>query len=270
MGEIKRSSSVTRPLLSAFGLLLSAAALATPALATDHNNLEEGLPVAVEDAYPIGYGKKEVQGVFTYDHFTRNGGKELLTLEPRLALGLFPNFQATLRLPYQVGNADGRNSGTVSMGGLYQLNEWGPVFPVFALSAGLDVPYGMNESGTETRLKLIAQKTLGNQSENRDLHVNIEWTHNYSPLPDERSDRYSIGVGYAQPFNAETLLVVDLVGQQELGKGSNSMLIEFGIRHQLSEALVVSAGAGYRFAGQSEGFRFVFGFQRAVDWFGLK
>ena len=272
MGDGGRYSAVTT-ILGALSALTMVTASVTPVLATDHNNLEEGLPVSIEDSYPLEYGKQEVQGVFTYDHFSRNGGQNFFTFEPRLAVGLFPGFQTTFRTPYQVGT-DGSNSGTFSVGGLYQLNKGGPVIPVFALSGGVEVPFGFNPSAIETSLKLIATKPLGSLSENRDIHLNIGWTHNTNPGLEERSDRYSIGVAYAQPFDAKTLLLLALVGEQELEQHTSQKRIEFGIRHQVSEGLVVSAGAHvFRITGPSErtdGFRFVVGFQRGIDLFGPK
>ena len=265
--------SPVKTFLTALGALLSACAAATPVLAVDHINLEEGLPVSVEDTFPIEYGKQEVQGVFAYDHFARSVGRNFFTFEPRLAVGLFPSFQATFRAPYQLG-ADGSNSGAFNVGGLYQLNKGGPVLPTFALSGGIEVPYGFNPGAVETSLKLIASKPIGNASENRDIHLNIGWTHNTNPGPDERGDRYSIGVAYAQPLNAKTLFVVALVGEQELEQRTHRTLIELGIRHKVTEELVVSAGAGvFRIMGPSErtdGFRFVVGFQRGIDLFGPK
>ena len=265
--------SPVKTFLTALGALLSACAAATPVSAADHTNLEEGLPVSVEDSFPIGYGKQEVQGVFVYDHLARNGGQNFFSFDPRLVVGLFPGFQATFRAPYQVG-PDGSNSGAFNVGGLYQLNKGGPVLPTLALSGGIEVPYGFNPGAVETSLKLIASKPLGNVSENRDIHLNIGWTHNTNPGPDERGDRYSIGVAYAQPFDAKTLFVAAVVGEQELEQRTNRIMFEFGIRHQVSDELVVSAGAGiFRITGPSErtdGFRFVVGFQRGIDLFGPK
>jgi hypothetical protein len=262
-----------KTLLTALTTLLSTAASVTSVLAVDHTNLEEGLPVSVEDSFPIENGKQEVQGVFAYEHLKRSGGQNFFMFEPRLAVGLFPDFQATFRAPYQLG-ADGSNSSAFNVGGLYQLNKGGPVLPVFALSGGIDVPYGFNPGAVETSLKLIATKPLGNLSENRDIHLNIGWTHNTNPGLDERSDRYSIGFAYAQPFDSKTLLILALVGEQELEQRTNRALIEFGVRHKVSEELVVSAGAGvFRITGPSErvdGFRFVVGFQRGIDLFGPK
>lgn len=39
---------------------------AGPALAADHSNLEEGLPITIEDAYPIKENGLEVQSYFQY------------------------------------------------------------------------------------------------------------------------------------------------------------------------------------------------------------
>jgi hypothetical protein len=273
MSDNDRFSPV-KTFLTALGALLSACAATTSVLAADHTNLEEGLPVSVEDSYPIGYGKQEVQGVFAYDHLARNGGqKNFFSFNPRLAVGLFPGFQVRFGALYQVGS-DGSNSGPFNVGGVYQLNDGGEAFPTFALSGGVDVHHGFNTGPVETSLKLVATKPLGNLSEKRDIHLNIGWTHNTNPGPDERSERYAIGVAYAQPFDAMTLLVVALVGEQELEQRTNRMMVEFGIRHKVSDELVVSAGGGiFRITGPSEptdGFRFVVGFQRNIDLFGPK
>ena len=67
MSGNRRYPFVMCMLLSAPSTLLLATSQLTPALAADHTNLEEGLPVKVEDAFPIEYGKSEVQGVFVYD-----------------------------------------------------------------------------------------------------------------------------------------------------------------------------------------------------------
>ena len=268
----KNRRSPARTLLIALTALLSQAMSVTPVLAVDHTNLEEGLPVSVEDSFPIENGKQEVQGVFSYEHLKRSGGQNFFSFDPRVVVGLFPDFQASFRAPYQVGS-DGSNSGAFALGGLYQFNKAGPIFPAFALSGGIEVPYGFNPTAVETSLKLIASKPLGNVADNRDIHLNIGWTHNTNPGPDERSDRYTIGFAYAQPIDPKTLLIFALAGEQELEQRTNRTLIEFGIRHKVSEELVVSAGAAvFRITGPSErtdGFRFVAGFQRGIDLFGL-
>lgn len=77
---------------------------ASPLSAADHMNLEEGLPLQIEDAYPIAYRGREVQGIFRYDR-TRNDENRLM-LAPQLELGIFPNTELRIQAPFYVGNAD--------------------------------------------------------------------------------------------------------------------------------------------------------------------
>jgi hypothetical protein len=54
-------------------------ALAPVVRAADHNNLEPNILAQVEDAYPIPYLGREVQGYTTYDRTRDN--KDLLTIK---------------------------------------------------------------------------------------------------------------------------------------------------------------------------------------------
>src|SRR5882672_8351474 len=96
-------------------LLLAIAAALGPASAEDHTNLESGLPVTSEDAYPIELGGQELQSVFTYERSRDSERRNLFSLEPRLALGVFPGFQLTPRVSYSLGDAEGLNSGTAGV-----------------------------------------------------------------------------------------------------------------------------------------------------------
>jgi hypothetical protein len=253
--------------------LLAAALLAwvgapLPAAADDHFNLEEGLPVTTEDVYPIVYGGREFQSVFTYQRSRDADARDLFSLEPRLALGLFPRVQATPRVCYSLGTAEGKKSGTAGIDGLYQLNDETPVLPVFSVSGSFNAPYGFEHSANETVLKLIVAKSLGDGKDDRDVHLNLAWTHNYGPTGDERADRFEGGIAYAHPINETLLLVTDYVYEQELERGKAANLVELGARIRVSEELAAAIGVGVGLGANSPSFRVTAGIQRAVDWFG--
>jgi len=262
-----RLAALAAPVLVPWAMLAIVAA-PLPAAADDHFNLEEGLPVSTEDAYAIEYGGQELQGVFSYER--SRDGKNLFTAEPRLALGVFPGFQATPRVSYSLGNGEGRDSGSVGLDGLYQLNQQTELMPVFAVSGSLDAPYGYANSSPETGLKLIAAKSLGDEKEGRDIHLNLGWVHNYGPTEEERADRFNAGIAYAQPLTEELIGVVDIVREEELERNRAVNLFEFGARYRVAENLAVAAGVGIGFGPDSPGVRVTIGFQRALDLFGSR
>jgi hypothetical protein len=237
----------------------------SPALADDHFNLEGGLPVTVEDAYPIVDGGKEFQSVFTYERSRDSSARDLFSSESRVAIGVAPGLQLTPRISYSLGDAEERNSGTSGVDLLYQLNEETKFIPVMALSGSLDVPYGYQHGNPETGLKLIAVKKAGEGEEPPDFHLNLEWVHNYDPLEDERADRYSAAVGYSHPITEGFSLVADVVHEQLVQQNQASNLVEFGTRFRLSEALMGAAGIGVGFGANSPGVRITVGIQRSLD-----
>jgi hypothetical protein len=81
--------------------------------AADHSNLEEGLPVQVEDAYPIAYRGQELQGLFRYDHLRH--GQDRFVLDPRLEVGFPLNGQLKLAVPFLLGSADRTGSGDIGL-----------------------------------------------------------------------------------------------------------------------------------------------------------
>jgi hypothetical protein len=249
----------------ASSVLLVVIGAVSPALADDHFNLEGGLPVTVEDAYPVGAGDKEFQNVFTYERSRDSTARDLFTSESRLAIGVAPGLQLTPRISYSLGDAEERNSGTSGVDLLYQLNEETTYIPVFALTGSLDVPYGYQHGNPETGLTLIAVKRAGEGEEPPDFHLNLEWVHNYGPMEEERADRYSAAVGYSRPINEKFSVVADVVHEQLIQQNQAANLVEFGTRFRLSDTLMGAAGVGVGFGANSPGVRITVGIQRSLD-----
>lgn len=104
------------------GLFIVCLTLPNSAMASGHQNLEEGIPPQVEDAYPIAYLGREIQGVFRYDN-TRDG-KNLAIIQPQVEYGFARNWQGTLTALYRLGNSDEtRGSGNTEAGVLYNLGN---------------------------------------------------------------------------------------------------------------------------------------------------
>jgi hypothetical protein len=242
---------------------------APPARAADHMNLDEGLPVSIEDAFPIPYRQREVQALGQYDNVRDDPkGDNLFTLEPRFEAGLFRNFQAEIGVPYRLGSASDRDSGDVNIDGLYNFNAETLDLPAFALKAGVGVPFGRDSQGAQTVLKGIVTKTVGETWENRRVHLNAAWLHKFNRrTEDERRDGYLIGVGYSQPVASDTVVVADLVREYQIEEDREANLVEAGVRWQLTPLTVVSAGAGAGFLDESPRFRFLIGIQHTLTLF---
>jgi hypothetical protein len=248
-------------LLSSLGLVPVFLLWQTSAKAADHLNLEEGLPVQVEDAYPIEYRGRELQGQIRYERTSDR--KDRVILDPRIEIGVARNAQVSISAPFQVGNDTSTGSRNLRLTGLYNFNTESLSVPAFAISARGEFPTGVNSAGFGTELKLIATKTLGTGANLDRLHVNVAWLHNTDPKDDERSDRYSAVLGYSRRLGPDMVLVTDFVREQDLQKGNNANVVELGVRRQVDPLTVLSVGAGVGIGEQSPGFRVTAAFQRS-------
>lgn len=250
-----------------------------PARAADHTNLEEGLPVTIEDAYTIKQNSIEAQGYFQYDRTRRDpDGKNRFWAVPRLEFGPFPNTQFTVEVPYRFGDASETKQGEFRSQLLYNFNTEGLALPAFAVAGGIYQPFGYRNGGTETELKFLATKSLDAPDASgsspysyvpRRLHFNGSWFHNYDPLrgPDaERRDRYRVGLAYSQPLTNDVLLVADVYRETDRARGKATNLAELGVRYQLTPQTILTGAAGVGFGGdRSQDFRFTVGFQRTLS-----
>ena len=249
------------------------------ARAGDHANLDENLPIRLEDAYPVPYNDIEAQGYFSYDRNRRGSGgqggrgSDAFVLSPQIEVGAFRNFQVSLSAPYRLGNASETKQGDFVAQGLYNFNNEGHYLPAFALSAGIDQPYGYQSGGTESQIKAIASKSIGSFGSSyvpRQLHVNAIWFHNYDPLPAgslrERRDRYLVGVGYSQPVTNEAVLVADLYREALKERAQAQNIAQVGARYQLDPQTVLSGSLGTGFADRSPALVALVGLQHTLSW----
>ena len=160
-----------RQLIATVSLLI--AIMSGRAIAADHNNLDEGLPTQLDDAYPIEYCGREVQTALSYERTAE--GKDLFMVEPRLELGFAPNWQATLHVPFEFGSGAAEGIGAVGAEALYNFNTQGIWLPAFAVSGRADFPTGPATHGVDTTAKFILTKSLGRTSFFNQLHLNIAW-----------------------------------------------------------------------------------------------
>lgn len=259
------------------GLVLIGASV--PAFAADHTNLDENLPVRIEDAYPIPYDSIEAQGFFSYDRDRLGSrgrgtrGSDAFTFSPQIEAGVFRNFQASLAVPYRLGNASETKQGDFMAQGLYNFNSETVYLPALSLGAGIDQPYGYEAGGTETNVKFVATKSIGSFGTSyvpRQLHLNAIWFHNYDPLSNadtsERRNRYLVGIGYSQPITNDAVLVADIYREELRDRTQAQNIVQVGVRYQLDPQTVLSGSVGTGFANHSPAFVALIGFQHTLSW----
>jgi hypothetical protein len=247
---------------TALGLAVMACLAQAAVAQTDHINLEEGLPTRLEDAYPTAYRNREVQFFTRYER-TREG-EDRVTLNPRAEFSLARNWQFKVAAPFYTGSADRTGSGNVRMEAFYNFNVESLYVPAFALVGGVEFPSGKDSAGVDTTAKAILTQTISNRLDR--LHLNAEITHNAGRMLDERSTRFTGVFGYSGRLGPDTILITDIVRQQERRRGENSNIIEVGIRRQLSPLMVLSVGAGAGVGDQSPKVLITIGIQRTLTY----
>ncbi len=235
------------PLLSL--LLLTALPPAGMALAGDHYDLEEDLPIRVEDAMPTPFMNREVQTVLRYQR--EDNKKDLFYGQPRVAVGIWPNTELRVGVPLRAGTADKRGSGDIEASLLYNFNQEARWFPALAVEGKVDIPTGYNSRGWDTEVKFIATKTLGETSYFHQLHVNLSWLHNDRPDHRERENGWVGVVGYSMRVGPDLVLLADVWREWKAQKDKKENMVEAGLRYMWSPRVVLSLGGGVGFADQS-------------------
>jgi hypothetical protein len=242
------------------GAIALCATIATPTRAADHANLEEGLPIEVEDAYPVHYRSLEFQTNFQFESI--EGDDDHLTIEPRLEWGFAPNWQGRVAVPLELSGGDEVIAG-VGLEVFHNFNTEGIHTPAFALSLGAEIPT-IDDRGVDLSLNAIATKGIGTGNAMDRLHVNLGYTVNTDPGEDDREGRVSAVLGYSRRLNPETIFVSDLAFEQEATQDEDTLMIEAGIRHQVTPLSVLSIGAGAGLTSDSPDVRLTVGWQRSL------
>jgi hypothetical protein len=229
-------------------------------LGADHLNLEEGVPLEIEDAYPVGYRGREFQAAVRYEH--TDDSEERLVLDPRIEFGFAPNWQGKVSLPFYLGSADRTDSGNIGLEAFYNFNTEGLTLPAFAISARADLPTGHHSAGLDTTLKGILTKSVTQTGLDR-LHLNFAWKHNAGSSAGQRDNLYRVIIGYSRRLDADMIVVVDFIREQAIERNREANIVEAGVRRQLTPLSLIAAGLGAGVGDESPAFRATFGLQRS-------
>ena len=248
---------------AALGATLVAAAGA--ARAGDVHDLNRGLPLDVEDTVTAERGQVQLQGSARYEH--ESDGSDLLFLEPQVQVGVLDNFHFELTYPVIAGDGDRSGAGDFIVAGLYRfLDEKRPGFgddpwPSLAVKGELEFPTGVDSDGLDTTIRLLATKTVTQSPSQDRLHVNVAWAHNAAAAGDERENRFSFIFGYSRKLDDQTVVLADVVREQDRLEGQDSTIVEAGMLRQLSDRVTVAGGLGFGIGDDSPDVRLTIGVQ---------
>jgi hypothetical protein len=232
--------------------------IATPARAVDHNNLDEGRPLRLEDAYPIAYGELAAETGVRFNLNRRTDDRFAFPLE--VLYGAYWNLQVGVGStpatePRTIDEPE--KSGDLRTFALYNFNQETLRLPAFAMKLNLDFPSGVRSQGVDTELKGIVTRSFAQFR----THLNVGYEFIGAASEGGRNSRYEIVCGAQYPIgyprHFDTTLLADIFTQQAVRSGeSNPTGLEVGIRRQIAPLIVVDGGMGTEFAGPTERARF--------------
>lgn len=236
---------------SLFIALAAAAITPSAALAVDHNNLDLGRPIRLEDAYPVSHGEfvLELGAGFAAE---RNSPDRFFGTGD-LLWGALPNFQLGLS---GFGSTHPRDidedtkSGDLQLSGLYNFNQETLTLPAMAAKLTLNFPTGVDSSGVDAEIKAIFTKSIDTVS----FHLNVAYEFLSGTSANEEDGRWKVAFGPSIPLGAphstRMTLVADIFAEEgALRHSAETIGAEVGLRYQLTERIVLDAGVGTEFAG---------------------
>jgi hypothetical protein len=236
-------------------LLLLALSFA-PLPAADHSNLDDGRPARVEDAYAVSQGELSIE--VGPQFISRRSQNERAAFDLELTYGLAPNLHVgmeTGRFTDPGGEEGGsfERSGDVGVSALYNLNQETRSMPALGFKVKANLPTGIDSRGMDAEAKLLVTRSIRRLS----LHANAVYRKMDGTAPGERESRFEhvLGASYplGAPLHTRTLLVADLfVEQAGRHDERNTAGAEAGIRHQLTQRVVIDAGLGSELRGPED------------------
>ncbi len=241
-------------------------ALLTPALASDHFNLENKIPITIEDIEPIERGSLEFQ---SYGRFlAMRDGRRTGEAEPRFALGIFDKTQLEIGAPFLLGQGTANGNGDVEISVLRKFwdaprDRWSPGF---AMEADFRLPIGIQQpgftNGADLGMTALLKKDLGKHV----FHINagFDWTADESTVETLRRGVWSAAIGHHVPLTDRMVLVSDLAWSQAEERHTKDVwLLETGIRAQLTPKVIgaIGIGAGLNRGSETPVFSMTFGLQ---------
>jgi hypothetical protein len=228
----------------------------------EHSNIQEGLPLELDDATPVERGVRQLHGFLRYMRTSER--KDELVLVPRLNIGVAQDWEVLLSGKFLAGNADKKNSGDTRLDVLYNLLPETGLLPALAVSIQADFPTGRESRGIDTLLEFKASQPLGDAEARPTVHLNLGWSHNSAPRSGEHSDGYRLVLGYSRSATPNATLLFDVLSEQDLRQGQHQHFAEVGWRQQAGPRAAFTVGVSTGLGGDSPPFRITGGVQLAL------
>lgn len=237
-------------------LFLGVAALALPALAVDHDNIDAGRPLDFDDAETIAFKEKafELGGALS----KLKNGKTGIAGDAELLYGFAKNWQLNLGIDPQFTSENGEKRrfdvGDFSVGVQHNFNRETEKRPAFGARFDAILPTGRGSRGTDLRLRAIVSRKLGRYGR---LHFNADLERNNRPENDARKTLPGAILGYSVPLGFPTRFDRTLVAQIGIraaqNKGERAITnLGIGIRQQVTPRSVLDLGIQSEVSGGGE------------------
>ena len=251
-----------------------------PAIAraqTDYFNLDRGRPLHVQDAVAIERYALELQAAPV--HWSRGrSGRDVWTVEPELSWGMMPRTQlglgvAVIHVP-GVNGLRQINQTSLHLSALHALNVESLTLPAFALSAGLDVPFGTfatPRTYPSVGIALTRTTSIGRLHANADLGLAEselaapDDCGPQDPLAPHDQSRWVVGVAVDRALALRSMLVAAevLVRRPVIANSDVEWRAAGGVRWQLDPRWSLNAGIGRAF-GFAREWSVTFGAARSI------
>lgn len=246
---------MTRALFCAAAII----ALAAPALAIDHDNVDGGRPLRFDDAEAIAFRERAVEfGLAAYSPFRRRGLGAVFSTE--YLYGFAVNSHFSLDVDSSVGARSGTNDkrfdlGNIGIGVFHNFNRETLKTPTYAARADVYLPTGRGSRGAGLRLRGVMSRTFAQYNR---VHVNIDAHVQTAARSGDRSFIPAVTVGFTRPlgyptyFNRTGLAEIGVRASEESGRGA-IFYGGVGIRQQVTVRSALDVGVRSDFAATNSG-----------------
>lgn len=241
-------------------ILTLSACLALPLRAqTDYRNLDDGRPVASEDAWPIEHRGLELLAPVG---ISRQSGLTTTLVTPELGWGVWRNAMIGIKLPLLL-EGEGGLAGTRAYA-FYNFNAETAGLPGFALRTDLALPGGAHAGEQVTvALKAIATRSWGK------LRTHFNLAHGFgstASLPTaETAPKWGASLAAdLVSFRHSTLFLLEVRTAQAAADDGFEWSTAAGVRRQVTPTLVLDAGIATTLgAADGNALSFTLGFSHA-------
>ncbi len=259
---------VLAPRFAPWFVVAAYAWLATaPCAYANPQDIEDGEPVTLEDAFTDPPGDLSIQYSGTFTQSEAAGGRGVVESGPTFKLGAISGVQISVNPNYDLGGAEGRNSGFVLSDVLVQFTKQGVTVPAFAVDVFQSTPFGARHPSVQWTVRAIASKYLGPSEDSPRLHLNLTDYHTVQPDTGERRDQVEAVFGGSFLISKVAALVADVVAGNAGSRRGSEVFLEIGYSRDLPDDWTCQLGVGQQVNGRANAVRVFFAVEKELQIF---